>query len=133
MAEQSAHRTSRTHGKWLRLYPLDIRVLYGDEMVATFEDRLEVRRRRGRLALVSFAIGELVWLVCDAADERLNQKLSSHPSFRGRCLPNPGVVRPPGVGKKEWFFATPPPSHIDERKDAEARREELTASGSRVL
>lgn len=95
---------TRTYMRMLRLYPLDIRVLYGDEMVATFAQRFEACRRRGLADLVRFAIGEFIWLLCDAADEWLNQKLSSHPSFRGRCLPNPGVVRPPGVGKKEWFF-----------------------------
>jgi hypothetical protein len=90
--------------KLIRLYPLDIRVLYGDEMVGTFAQRFEPCRRRGRAALVRFAFGEFVWLLCDAADEWLNLKLSSHPSFRGRCRPNPGVVRPPGVGKDEWFL-----------------------------
>ena len=80
--------------KLIRLYPLDIKVLYGDEMVCAFEHGFEESRRRGWAALVRFGIGQLIWLLCDAAEEWV-VKLSSHPSFRGRCLPNLGLVRTP--------------------------------------
>ena len=88
----------------IRLYLVDIRVLYGQEMVSTFEAGLNERRRHGRVASVRFLFGELIWLLCDAAEEWV-VKLSSHPSFRGRCLPDLRLVRPPGVGKKEWFHS----------------------------
>jgi len=86
----------------LRLYPLDVRVLYGKEMITAFEKGLNECRQHGWAASTRFCLRELIRALPDAAAERI-ARLSSHPSFRGRCLPNPGVVRPPGVGKKEWF------------------------------
>lgn len=95
---------TRAYKILIRLYPLDIKVLYGQEMVSTFEAGLNERRQRGRTALARFLFGELIWLLCDAAEEWI-VKLSSHPSFRGRCLPDARLVRPPGVGKKEWYYS----------------------------
>jgi hypothetical protein len=74
-------------------------------MVQAFDQRFHDCRQRGHAAVTRFTVGQLLWLLCDAADEWANKKLSSHPSFRGRCLPNTSLVRPPGVGKQEWFYS----------------------------
>jgi len=42
--------------------------------------------------------------VLDVAIDRIHT-VYSHRSFHGRSRPNPGVVRPPNMGKKEWFDA----------------------------
>src|SRR5258706_8825375 len=93
----------RAYRVLLRLYPLDVRVLYGEEMITTFEKKLKECRQQGWAASLRFCLGELTRALPDAAAERI-AKLSSHPSFHGRCLPNAGVVRPPGVGEREWFY-----------------------------
>ena len=87
----------------LRLYPIDIRVSYGDEMAGDYDVGVAESRRRGRLALVRFVAGQLIWLLCDVVVERVSN-LYTHRSFHGRCRPNLGVVRPPNMGKREWFY-----------------------------
>ena len=87
----------------LRLYPVHFRIIYGDEMWTAFERRKALVRRRRPLTMLRLVISELCLAVPDAACERI-ALLSSHPSFRGRCLRDLGVVRPPDVGKKEWFY-----------------------------
>jgi hypothetical protein len=56
--------------------------------------------------VVRVYLRHLFRILPDAASEQLG-RLSSHPSFRGRCLPDLGVVRPPNVGKREWFYGEP--------------------------
>ncbi len=86
----------------LRLYPVHIRAIYGNEMLAAFENRLTSARLCGRGALLRLALVELSRVLPDAACERIAM-LSSHPSFSGPCLRDPGLGRPLNVGKKEWF------------------------------
>ncbi len=88
---------------WLvRLYPDDVRYAYGQEMVADLKARHAEHRRRGRLSLARFFAWNLLALLVDVAVERLNA-LASHRSCHGRGRPNLAVVRPPNMGKKEWF------------------------------
>jgi hypothetical protein len=61
-------------------------------------------RRRGRLPAWGLLVRELFFLACDVAIDRINT-LYSHRTFHGRTRPNPGVVRPPNMGKREWFQA----------------------------
>ena len=94
---------TRMYRRLLRLYPRDIRTLYGDNMVSAFAQQLAACRRRGQIASARFVLGELVRLLPDAAAERI-ATFGSHHSFHGRRLPDASLVRPPDVGKKEWFF-----------------------------
>ena len=94
---------NRAYLQLLRLYPVHIRTIYGDEMQARFGEREASARLRGRLANFRLGIAELCRVLPDAACERIAM-LSSHPSFRGPCLRDPGLVRPPNVGKKDWFY-----------------------------
>lgn len=85
----------------LRLYPASVRDMYGTEMAASFAFGLDARRR-SRARRIGYAIREVVLLLCDAAAERA-ASLYSHRSFHGRQRPDLGVVRPPNMGKQEWF------------------------------
>ena len=93
---------TRAYRQLIRLYPEDIRFAYGDEMAADFEEGLGRGRRRGQAAHAVYVVWRLLVLFCDAAAERVSS-LYSHRSFHGRCEPDFGVVRPPNMGKKEWF------------------------------
>ena len=95
---------TRAYQALLHLYPYHVRALYGDEMIAGFGDELQNRRRRGRAATAVFLARELLRLLPDAAAERV-ATFGSHPSFRGRCLRDLGVVRPPNAAKGEWFYS----------------------------
>ena len=90
------------HDCLLELYPKDVLGIYGREIKDDFERGLAAAHGQGRIAVVRFVVRELSWLLCDAAAERA-ATLYSHPSFRGRRLPNPGQVRPPNMSKKEWY------------------------------
>jgi hypothetical protein len=61
--------------------------------------------QRGGLSLLRFVGDQLFLLVCDAAVDRMNT-LYSHRTFHGRSRPNLGQVRPPNMGKGEWFEVT---------------------------
>ena len=86
----------------MRLYPDDVRFSYGDEMVSDFDRRFADARKRGWPALAAFFARGVLFVLCDAAAERVNT-LYSHRTFHGRCRPNPTAVRPPNMGKQEWF------------------------------
>jgi hypothetical protein len=94
----------RLYEHLVALYPEDVRYAYGLEMQGDFQTRSEERRRNGRLALTAFAFSAVVTVIVDVLVERANT-LYSHRSFHGRGKPNPAVVRPPNMGKKEWFDA----------------------------
>lgn len=98
---------TRAYKALLRLYPVDIRVSYADEMVRDYDIGMAEARGRGGVPLVRFVASQLIWLLCDVAAERVSN-LYSHRSFHGRCRPNPGVVRPPNMGKQEWFYGDEP-------------------------
>ena len=109
----------RAYGRLIRMYPEDVRFAYGKEMLADLERGHADRRRQGPLALSGFVCARLLNLLIDVAAERVNA-LHSHRSFHGRGRPNPGVVRPPNMGKKEWFEAafTQPSSQLDHNDTA---------------
>jgi hypothetical protein len=86
----------------LCLYPADVRFAHGKEMAADFAQSVSDARQRGRIALLIFVAGRILFLLCDASAERVNT-LYSHRTFHGRCRPNPAMVRPPNMGKQEWF------------------------------
>jgi hypothetical protein len=85
----------------LRLYPQDIRFAYGDEMIGGFAAGVGAMRRRP-LGRVTYALTQFTLLILDIAAERVSS-LYSHRSFHGRRAPDLGVVRPPNMGKDEWF------------------------------
>lgn len=94
----------RLYEHLVALYPEDVRYAYGLEMQGDFQTRYEERRRDGRFALTAFAFSAVAAVIIDVLVERANT-LYSHRSFHGRGKPNPAVVRPPNMGKKEWFDA----------------------------
>jgi len=96
----------RAYSCLLRLYPVHIRDIYGAEMFASFRERSDSACVTGRWAMLRFLILEFWRALPDAVCERI-ALLSSHPSFRGRRPRDLGVVRPPNVGKKEWFYSEP--------------------------
>ena len=94
--------------RWfLALYPRHVQTMYAAEMLADFSRRLESQSTRVA-ALASF-VREVIRVVPDALAERF-AAVSSHPSFHGRRPSDLGVVRPPNVGKREWFYGDGPPS-----------------------
>jgi hypothetical protein len=100
----------KMYRRLLALYPSHIRTTYGAEMASAFDanlDRSPSSWSRFRFYAVSIAA-----LVLDATVERL-WMFGSHPSFSGRRPPDLGVVRPPNMGKREWFDAAPRSSRPD--------------------
>jgi hypothetical protein len=95
---------TRARAKLLCLYPADVRFAYGEEIAADFAEGISGARRRGWIGLTIFVAGRILFLLCDAAAERVNA-LYSHRTLHGRCRPNPAMVRPPNMGKQEWFQA----------------------------
>jgi hypothetical protein len=92
----------RVYQTLIRLYPEDVRFAYGEEMVIDFDRQVAAARQRGRLPLALFVAGSVLTLLSDASAERMNS-LYSHRTFHTRCRPNPAEVRPPNMGKQEWF------------------------------
>jgi hypothetical protein len=71
-------------------------------MAEAFDSTLNERQEifaRSRFVALSIAA-----LMLDASVQRL-WTFGSHPSFSGRCTPDLGVVRPPNMGKREWFYS----------------------------
>jgi hypothetical protein len=77
-------------------------------MIAAFDSVLD--RRHGTLSRTRLLIASIPRLLIDAAVQRL-WTLGSHPSFSGRRPSDLGVVRPPNMGKAEWFH--PESSDVD--------------------
>ena len=86
----------------LRLYPAHIRTFYESEMAEAFDSTLN--KRQEIFARSRFVAFSLAALVVDAIVQRL-WTFGSHPSFSGRCSPDLGMVRPPNMGKGEWFHS----------------------------
>ena len=97
----------RAYRLLLVLYPSHVRAVYGMEMLADYDRRLTVARSVRPAGSLRLLLREILRVVPDAAAERV-AALSSHPSFHGRRPPNLGVVRPPNVGKHEWFYGEGP-------------------------
>jgi len=94
----------RAYARLLRLYPDDTRFAYGSEFLADFERGCVAARSRSRLSLLRFFVSQTIARAVDVVMDRVHT-LYSHRSFHGRTRPNLGVVRPPNMGKKEWFDA----------------------------
>ena len=84
------------------LYPPDVRFAYGAEMVHALQRDHARCRELGVTRLAMFVSWSVSATLVDVAAERANA-LYSHRSFHGRGTPDPGVVRPPNMGKREWF------------------------------
>jgi hypothetical protein len=95
-------RSRNAYKAVLRLYPVDFRARFEHEMVAVFECRLSERRGQGWPALSSVVCRELLSAACGAAAEWA-AKLTSRCASRSRCLPDIRMMRPPGVGKADWY------------------------------
>jgi len=91
---------SRAYGALLRLYPFDYQMSFAAEMRLAFAQAAAERRGRGRFALARFAFAELRALAAGVITEWI-VKWTSDRSIRGRCLPDPRTMRPPGVSKLE--------------------------------
>jgi hypothetical protein len=97
-------RTMRLYERLVRLYPADVRFAYGREMIDDLAATYAACRAHGSLRLTSFVARTTLLVLVDVTMEWLNN-LYSHRSFHGRRQPDPGVVRPPNMGKQEWFDA----------------------------
>ena len=92
----------RIYNALLRLYPADVRFAYGREMRDAYAARRARRRVRGVIAVIAGDTRETLALLVDVLAERVSA-LYSHRSFHGPRRPDLGMVRPPNVGKSEWF------------------------------
>ena len=110
----------RLYERLIRLYPEDVQFAYGQEMLAELRREHAERRGHGWVRLIGF-LGSLVApTLMDVLVERANN-LYSHRSFHGRGKPNAGVVRPPNMGKKEWFGAAFGPAPTDQNSNQPAK------------
>src|SRR4051812_6164267 len=88
------------YARLLRLYPQHVLGVYGEEMRSAFAQRQAMAD--GRWSRLRHLTREVCRVVPDATAERL-ALLSSHPSLHGARPRDWSVIRPPGVGKREWF------------------------------
>jgi hypothetical protein len=93
---------SRAYRSLLRLYPVDYRARFAEQMLHCFEQAVEERRPQGRRATICFAASEFCGLAAGAAAEWV-AKWTTDPSVRGRYLPDLRMMRPPGVPRELWF------------------------------
>jgi hypothetical protein len=91
----------RIYDLLLRLYPTEYRALFGAEMSAVFDKTTRDRRRQGRIATAGRFLVEMTGLGLAAAREwiaKLEYSVSHSVNYiDGRCLPDPLLMRPPGV------------------------------------
>ena len=85
----------------LLLYPRDFRSSFGSEMLAAFESSAVEPRAQGR-TVYSFALKELIGLMIGAFAEWI-AKLTTDSCLRGRSLPDPVMMRPPGVPWEAYY------------------------------
>src|SRR5207245_5219387 len=95
-------RLYRIYAALLHLYPRDYRLWFADEMRDAFAGGLAERRSRGPAAVLLFAGVEIASVLSGALSERIAKRLSD-PAIRGRCLPDAGTMRPPGVAKADHY------------------------------
>ena len=86
----------------LRLYPVDYRVRFAQEMQNAFSRTADEYSLLGRAAFVRFILGEFSGLIRCAHAEWM-AKMRTDKSVRGRCLPDLRMMRPPGVSQALWF------------------------------
>jgi len=91
----------RIYNLLLRLYPREYGALFGAEMSAVFAKAARDRGRRGWIATICFFLAEVTGLGLAVAHEwaaKIAYLLSHSTSYiDGRCLPNPLLMRAPGV------------------------------------
>jgi hypothetical protein len=92
----------RAYERLLRSYPDDTRFAYGSEFLTDFELGMRgcQRKKPTESALVRYAPNRRPRRRCGHGSYQC-ALLASLLSRPGR--PNPGVVRQPNMGKKEWF------------------------------
>jgi len=93
---------TRAYAAFLRLYPFDYRSAFAGEMVTAYAQAAADRCDRGLGAMIRFTAGELIGLAIGACAEWM-VKLTSDRSRRGRCLPDPRMMRPAGVARDQWL------------------------------
>ncbi|HLJ47038.1 MAG TPA: hypothetical protein VKU01_13565 [Bryobacteraceae bacterium] len=103
----------RVYWLFLQLYPRDYRIRFAAEMSRAFESSAADSRRDGREVLIRFMLAEFGSLVTGAAAEWV-AKLTTNAAVRGRGLPDPQVMRPPGVSREVWFAAAERPDELYE-------------------
>ena len=94
--------SGRAYRILLRLYPYDYKERFAAEMLNTFEQRAEERRRQSRAAFLRCLAAELLGTLSNAGLEWI-AKLTTDSAVRGRCLPDLRMMRPPGVARELWF------------------------------
>ena len=101
----------RAYACLLRLYPRDHRAFFAAEMLATFEQAAKELRGNGWIAFISFIAAELIGLVTGVAAEwtaRLAYSIYHSNSYiSGRCMADPGIMRPAGVARESYSAAQP--------------------------
>src|SRR5579859_7455234 len=91
------HVARRIYSSLLLLYPVDYRSAFAGEMLLAFDQAAAHRRYAA----------EFLGLIAGAASEWF-AKITTDRSIRGRCLPDPRMMRPPGVPREIWFMHVPP-------------------------
>ena len=94
--------TARAFALGLRLYPADYTASFAAEMLTAFQEAAVAHRRRGRVCFTRFVSAEPSSLLWVAALEWI-AKLTSDRTVRGRCLPDPRMMRPPGIARDDWL------------------------------
>jgi hypothetical protein len=93
----------------LRIYPMEYRGWFADEMRTAFEEGIAERSGEGRVALLGFVFGELASLISGAAAEwaaRFVYALYHSNRYIGSsCLPNPNRICVPGVSRELYAAA----------------------------
>ena len=95
-------RLRRIYAALLCLYPRDYRLWFGGEMREAFAEGLAERRAHGRGVALLFAGVEIASVLSGALSERIAKRLTDR-AIRGRCLPDAGTMRPPGVAKTDHY------------------------------
>jgi hypothetical protein len=92
----------------LRLCPADFRMRFGAEMVAAFREAVDSRtlaratRDSRHAAYRLWIMRELASMARLAVREWI-AKLTGDRAIRGRALPDPRMMRPPGITRAEWL------------------------------
>jgi len=105
----------------LRLYPVDYRARFAQEMHNAFSRAAEEYRVLGRTSFVRFILREFSGLVSGVRAEWM-AKMTTDKSVRGRCLPDLRMMRPPGVSQALWFAAARMTEAVEENGVYESRR-----------
>jgi hypothetical protein len=97
----------RIYNFLVRLYPAEYRALFGAEMSAVFDMTARGRRREGFTATAGLFLVETTSLLTGAAREwiaKLAYAVSHSVNYiDGRCLPDPLLMRPPGVSWAQHY------------------------------